>query len=200
MLPGPRLPAPLGIVVGMPAVARASLFRAWLACAVAVVLLATALTPTVHADGGDTAVLVSPVGGVRVVRLFDPPPQPWHAGHRGIDLAASVGAPVLSPGAGVVTFAGDVVDRGVVTITHPQGLRSSLEPVRASVEVGDSVGAGQQIGVVEDGQGHCGGRTCVHWGVRDGARYLNPLDWLAGFGRVRLLPVRRAPTGRRPSS
>ena len=30
-----------------------------------------------------------PVALARVVRRFDPPPQPWLAGHRGVDLAAA---------------------------------------------------------------------------------------------------------------
>ncbi|PID54276.1 MAG: peptidase M23, partial [Micrococcales bacterium] len=68
-----------------------------------------------------------------VSRAFDPPPRRWLAGHRGIDMPAAEGTPVLAPRQGTVTFAGTVVDRGVVTITHPDGLRSSLEPVQPTV-------------------------------------------------------------------
>ena len=172
---------------------------AWPAWVVAMVL-AVAVASTAPAQASARVLLVSPVEGVRVVQLFDPPPLPWNAGHRGIDLAAGVGDPVRAPGSGVVTYAGEVVDRGVVTVSHPGGLRSSLEPVAAEVNVGDAVVAGQPLGTVQDSVGHCGGQTCVHWGVREGTRYLNPLDYLAGFGPVRLLPVDRTPTGRRPSS
>lgn len=133
------------------------------------------------------AILDSPVQPIRVLRLFDPPPQPWNAGHRGIDLATQVDAPVHAPADGLVTFAGWVVDRSVITITHSNGLRSSMEPVVASVEVGQWVSQGQVIGAVESGD-HCV-EACVHWGIRHDDRYLNPLDWLIGFGPVRLLPL-----------
>jgi murein DD-endopeptidase MepM/ murein hydrolase activator NlpD len=124
---------------------------------------------------------VDPPAGVE--RRFDPPEEEWGVGHRGVDLAAAAGSPVLSPGPGVVTFAGQVALRGVVVVTHPDGLRTSLEPVAASVPVGTAVAAGTAIGVVEDGSGgvtpnHCAPRSCVHWGVRRGERYLDPLSLL----------------------
>ncbi len=121
---------------------------------------------------------VDPPAGVE--RLFDPPEEEWGAGHRGVDLTAAVGSPVLSPGPGVVTFAGQVARRGVVVVTHPDGLRTSLEPVAASVPVGTAVAAGTAVGVVEDGAtpNHCTPRSCVHWGVRRGERYIDPLSLL----------------------
>lgn len=131
----------------------------------------------------------APVEPVAITRLFERPAERWLAGHRGIDLASAVGAAVHTPGEGRVAFTGWVVDRSVVTIVHPNGLRTSLEPVEAMVDVGDWVGRGQQIGVVEDSRSHCAPRACVHWGLRHGDDYLNPLDWLEGFGPVRLLPL-----------
>jgi murein DD-endopeptidase MepM/ murein hydrolase activator NlpD len=128
---------------------------------------------------------VDPPSGVE--RLFDPPEQEWGAGHRGVDLTAPEGSRVLSPGPGVVTFAGQVARRGVVVVTHPDGLRTSLEPVAASVPVGAAVVAGSVIGVGEGGAGdsadgatpnHCAPRSCVHWGVRRGERYIDPLSLL----------------------
>lgn len=134
---------------------------------------------------------VPPVPGVDppagVDRRFDPPEQEWGAGHRGVDLVAPAGTRVVSPGPGVVTFAGQVARRGVVVVTHPDGLRTSLEPVAASVPVGTAVTAGAVIGVVEGspagpGDGttgtHCAPRSCVHWGVRRGERYIDPLSLL----------------------
>src|SRR5438105_10956856 len=42
-----------------------------------------------------------PLAGRPVVaRAFAPPPQPWLAGHRGVDLAGAPGAPVLAAGSG----------------------------------------------------------------------------------------------------
>src|SRR5512143_1009667 len=50
----------------------------------------------------------------RVIRPYAPGPQVWSPGHRGVDLAASVGSPLLAAGAGVVSFAGPVAGRAVV--------------------------------------------------------------------------------------
>jgi murein DD-endopeptidase MepM/ murein hydrolase activator NlpD len=135
------------------------------------------------------ASLSSPVIPFRAVHLFDRPDTPWGSGHRGIDIEASVGQEVLSPAEGVVTFSGTVVDRGVVSVRHGNGLVSSVEPVVPSVLEGQSVTAGEPLGTVSDVRGHCAPRTCLHWGVRQGGEYLNPLDVLKGFGRVRLLPL-----------
>ena len=41
-----------------------------------------------------------------VLRPFKPPPRPWLAGHRGVDLAGPPGTEVRSPAAGTVVFAG----------------------------------------------------------------------------------------------
>ncbi len=122
-------------------------------------------------------------------RLFDRPASTWASGHRGVDIAADTGGEVLSPGPGVVTFAGTVVNRGVVTVAHDSGLVSSVEPVDAVVAVGDRVHAGDVLGTVEARAWHCD-TACIHWGVRLDGDYLNPLDALAGFGPVRLLPAR----------
>lgn len=124
-----------------------------------------------------------------VVRPFRAPPTPWGAGHRGVDLAAAVGQPVLSAGRGRVTFAGVVAGRGVVVVTHPGGLRTSYEPVDRRALVGRDVDAGTPVGVVGDvgPLGHCAPAVCLHWGLRDRVRYLDPLT-LVGHGPPVLLP------------
>lgn len=124
-----------------------------------------------------------------MTRAAELPSSPWLPGHRGIDLRAAVGQVVFSPGDGVVTFAGVVVDRPVVTVTLADGRRSSVEPVDPSVEPGSAVSRGQAVGVLADAPSHCRPAACVHWGVRDGDSYLDPLDLLVGFGPVRLLKV-----------
>jgi len=145
-----------------------------------------------RADVGAPATpLLSPIAPFRAVNLFDRPDTPWGPGHRGIDLEASVGQAVLSPADGVVTFAGMVVDRGVVTVRHAGGLVSSVEPILSSVAQGDAVGVGDPLGTVSDERGHCAPATCLHWGVRRNGEYINPLDVLDGFGPVRLLPLAR---------
>ncbi|NYI41847.1 M23 family metallopeptidase [Demequina lutea] len=133
--------------------------------------------------------LSAPVAPFTVQRLASLPPQPWLAGHRGVDLAADTGERVTAPATGVVTYVGFVVDRPVVSIRHVQGLVSSFEPVDSTAVVGDIIARGQTIGTVADTPLHCVRRQCVHWGLRLNGTYVDPLDYLEGFGPVRLLPT-----------
>jgi len=161
--------------------------------------LLVALATAVLAASGSAAPTAPPspagtyrlplAGAADVARRFEPPPQPWAAGHRGVDLRAGAGATVLAPVAGTVTFAGVVAGRGVVTVTDADGRRSSVEPVLAGVRVGDVVGAGQTLGVVLTTGSHCAPATCLHWGVRVGADYVDPMALLPGAGPVVLLPL-----------
>jgi murein DD-endopeptidase MepM/ murein hydrolase activator NlpD len=132
-----------------------------------------------------------PVEAPRVVRRFDPPPRPWLAGHRGVDLAAAPGAVVRAAGAGTVVFAGALAGRGVVSVAHPGGLRTTYEPVGSDLHAGDPVLAGQPIGTLTAGHPGCPSAACLHWGLRRGDQYLDPLA-LLGLGQVRLLPLERA--------
>jgi murein DD-endopeptidase MepM/ murein hydrolase activator NlpD len=124
-----------------------------------------------------------------VARRFDPPDQPWLPGHRGVDLVARVGQAVHTPTGGTVTYAARLAGRGVVVVAHPGGLRSTFEPVAATVEVGAHVAQGDSVGRVAAGAGHCAPETCLHWGVLRGRTYLDPLAFL-GRGRIILLPLR----------
>lgn len=123
----------------------------------------------------------------KVVAGFDPPAQPWQAGHRGVDLLGSPGQPVRTALAGQVSFAGRIAGRGVVVVTHGE-TRTTYEPVAASVPVGTTVAAGDLIGRLETPGSHCFPRACLHWGWLRGATYLNPLE-LVGVRPVRLLPL-----------
>ncbi len=124
-----------------------------------------------------------------LTRPFEAPPTRYAAGHRGIDIAAVPGGTVSAPADGIVSFAGVVVDRPVVSIRHADGLVSSIEPVTAEVSAGDAVRSAQVIGVVASG-GHCDLR-CVHFGVRLHGEYVNPLALLATIERAVLLPLGR---------
>ncbi|WP_435871290.1 murein hydrolase activator EnvC family protein [Micromonospora tulbaghiae] len=127
-------------------------------------------------------------GAPRVVRRFDPPPQPWLSGHRGVDLAAAPGVPVLAAGAGTVLFAGSVAGRPVLTVGHADGLRTTYEPVRSRLTAGTRVDAGTPVGDLLAGHPGCTEAACLHWGLRRETEYLDPLA-LLGLGRVRLLPL-----------
>ena len=129
-----------------------------------------------------------PVTGAPVVtRSFAPPPSPYAAGHRGVDLAAEPGRPVVAAGAGVVAFAGTVAGRPVVSVDHPGGLRTTYEPVTPSVAAGQAVALGTPLGELAAGHAGCPVEACLHWGLRRGETYLDPLALLRP-PRVRLLP------------
>lgn len=142
-------------------------------------LILTALAgaaPAVAASG------TWPVPGA-VVRGFDPPEVAWGAGHRGVDLASDAGTPVRSPADGTVSFAGVIAGRPVLVVEHGE-TRTTLEPVRATVAVGASVRAGDVIGVLEAGHAPCAASACLHWGLKRGEEYLNPLTLLGGGQRL----------------
>ncbi|HXD27947.1 MAG TPA: M23 family metallopeptidase [Arthrobacter sp.] len=129
-----------------------------------------------------------PVGGPGgLLQEFDPPASQWGAGHRGVDLLATQGTRVRSPAAGVVAFAGVVVDRPVITVDHGRGLVSSFEPAVAGLAVGQAVTRGQVLGAVGSG-GHCS-TVCVHWGVRRDGAYIDPLTLVMDRRPSILLPV-----------
>ncbi|MEW2248766.1 M23 family metallopeptidase [Streptomyces sp. NPDC006975] len=145
---------------------------------------------------------VWPVGvRPRVLRGWSPPASPYGPGHRGVDLAAAPGTPVRTVAAGRVSFAGRVAGKGVVSVelrgTGTPPLRTTYEPVRASVRAGDQVPAGAVIGTVEPAGSHCTTFPCLHWGLRRAGTYLDPLQLLPprlrNGGLSRLLPVRGVP-------
>ncbi|WP_235026496.1 M23 family metallopeptidase [Glutamicibacter sp. JC586] len=126
-------------------------------------------------------------GEPKILEPFDKPAQNWLPGHRGVDLAASEGAKVLAPQRGKVTFTSKVVDRPVVVIDHGGGFKTSIEPVTATVMVGDIVDAGDQVGTVATGA-HCSGR-CIHWGVRLNGEYVDPVLLIRDMRPSILLPL-----------
>ena len=124
-----------------------------------------------------------------VVRPFEPPPAPWVAGHRGVDLAGHPGQVVHSALGGTVGFVGSIGGKPVVTVIHG-ARRTTYEPVVATVERGQEVAAGDPLGRLVVTDSHCFPATCLHWGLIRGEDYLDPLS-LVFSGPVRLLPLWR---------
>jgi len=124
-----------------------------------------------------------------VVRQFEPPPNPYASGHRGVDLAGHAGQVVRAALDGTVGFAGSIDGKPVVTVVHGDR-RTTYEPVVATVERGQSVSAGDPLGRLVVTDGHCFPEVCLHWGLIRGEDYLDPLS-LVGGGPVRLLPLWR---------
>jgi murein DD-endopeptidase MepM/ murein hydrolase activator NlpD len=135
---------------------------------------------------GSRSVVRAPLDVVEVLVPFRPPATRFGAGHRGVDLTAEAGTAVVSPGDGIVTFAGTVVDRELVVVEHAE-FRSTLEPITPIVVAGQSVIAGQILGYLVPGHARCAPLACLHWGVRVNDEYVDPLVLLRP-PRVRLLP------------
>lgn len=126
-----------------------------------------------------------PLSSCQVVRAFSPGKHNWDAGHRGVDLAASFFMPVYASQQGKVVYSGQLVNRKVLSISHPENIRTTYEPVLPLVQKGEEVQRGQLIAVVVGK--HCGMSTCLHWGIKTAPdNYLNPWLLLAKK-RVRLL-------------
>ncbi len=140
--------------------------------------------PDLRPPGGP---YLPPMLPLRVEAAFDPPAQRWQPGHRGVDLvAAGEGASVRAAAAGTVTFAGTVVDRGVVTIDHG-GLSTTYEPLTPTVVQGQTVAAGDQIGTISAGA-HCSQR-CLHWGALLEERYIDPMALLTTYRPILKPPL-----------
>jgi murein DD-endopeptidase MepM/ murein hydrolase activator NlpD len=156
------------------------------------VLAAIALmcAPTVRSDNARLDWPLRPRPAV--LRVFDAPSPNWNRGHRGVDLAGVPGQPVHAAGTGTVVFAGELAGRTLVSIAHPGGLRTTYEPVRPAVRVGQLVDAGTVIGELMAGHAGCSAAACLHWGAMWGAAsradYVDPLGLLASTP-VRLKPL-----------
>ena len=116
-----------------------------------------------------------------VVDLFRPGEFRWTPANRGIDYDTYPGQPVRSAGDGTVVFAGQVGGTLHVVVLHADGLRSTYAFLQ-SIEVtrGDSVVQGQTLGTANER---------LHFGVRAGTAYLNPVDLFSTPYRVHLIPL-----------
>ncbi|WP_051794798.1 M23 family metallopeptidase [Streptomyces sp. NRRL S-87] len=124
---------------------------------------------------------------LRLLRWWVPPPGPYAAGHRGVDLAAAPGTEVRAVADGRVYYAGRVAGRGVLSLTLTgTALRTTYEPVCPLVATGEPVLRGQVVARTEP-NAHCA-RPCLHWGLRAGEDYLDPLSLLPR-PTPRLLPL-----------
>jgi hypothetical protein len=118
--------------------------------------------------------------------------RPYAGGmHRGIDVAADAGTPVVAARPGTVTYAGALGAAGNVVAlrTGPYAV-SYLHLRDVSVARGEQVAAGARVGSV----GTTGRRSVpephLHFGVRTGERrYVDPLSLLPGFPQEGAVPA-----------
>ena len=128
----------------------------------------------------------SPLTPTTVTRAFQPPPTPYSAGHRGVDLAGAPGQAVLAASGGFISFAGKIAGRGVIVVVRGV-LRTTYEPVTALVHRGAQVLVGQRIGTLQAGHPGCTAPACLHWGLLRGEVYLDPMSLLTR-PTIRLYP------------
>ncbi|MCU1486139.1 MAG: peptidase family protein [Actinomycetia bacterium] len=148
-----------------------------LCCALLVSLVVVLGAPPAAAEGAYSP----PVGG-SVIDPFRPPATPYGPGNRGIDYATSPDEEVRAAAGGEVVFAGRVGLSQHVVVLHPDGLRTSYSFL-AEVDVrrGDHVERGDVVGRAGDE---------LHFGVRAGDTYLDPLALLRGAApEVHLVPI-----------
>lgn len=148
---------------------------------VAVCLWATVAVPAAtRAEASAPEAPLPPVQG-GISRGFENPPNPFGAGHRGVDIPLTPGTPVVAPLDGTVVFAGPVAGDRFVTLRHGGGVEA-LETTysflsRVDVRVGQAVRAGDVVGA--SGAGHPGeGRPGLHFALRRGGRYVDPAPLL----------------------
>lgn len=130
-------------------------------------------------------------GQIHLLAPYRQPNSDYSAGHRGVDYRAALNARVLAPADGQIAFAGQVVNRKLVTIKHGASLITEFEPVCALLDVGTAVKQGDLIGTVcnelPNYVWHCL-EPCLHFSLRSQGKYLSPLALIGGLSPTRLLP------------
>lgn len=131
-----------------------------------------------------------PVDGP-ILRAFDAPDSPYARGHRGIDVAAARGTPVVAPADGVVTAVGRVGSNRYVSIEVGDALVTLSFLGSVSVRVGDAVERG--VPVARSGDGHPAVSVPhVHVSVRFDGIYVDPFPLFEPLDvspYIRLVPV-----------
>jgi murein DD-endopeptidase MepM/ murein hydrolase activator NlpD len=152
--------------------------------------------PATVPDPPRVPALWMPVTG-SVVRGFDARAGPFGRGHRGIDIAASVGATVRAPAAGRIAFAGPVAGTTWISLLVAPGVRVTLGPlldpvtdvrVPSRAPLG-RVGPGHGAGTAGGAGSGTGTGTTLHLSVRVDGVYVDPLAYLIDRPRPRLAPL-----------
>ena len=124
-----------------------------------------------------------PVSG-EVITPYRNGTDPYASGqHRGIDIAAPIGAPVVAAAGGEVRFAGTAGSSGLtVSIRTGDGYDTSyLHLSSLAVRAGGRVSAGDRIGAVGTTGTRSATQPHLHFGVRDAGTlhaYHDPLSFL----------------------
>jgi murein DD-endopeptidase MepM/ murein hydrolase activator NlpD len=98
--------------------------------------------------------------------------------HRGVDISAPTGTPVVAPADGVIRFVGEGLDLGrLIIIDHGYGFSTKYGHLKKYfVQTGDKVRSGQTIGAVGSSGTSTGPH--LHYEVHIHDRPVNPSDYL----------------------
>ncbi|MCP4962507.1 MAG: M23 family metallopeptidase [Actinomycetia bacterium] len=124
-----------------------------------------------------------------VIDPFRAPANPFGAGNRGLEFGTPPGATVHAAASGTILFAGLVAGSRWVTISHPDGVRTSYGVLsELLVSVGQSISKGDPIGQTAG---------ALHVSARIGDAYVDPSILFGGATRVHLTITRHgvAPPG-----
>lgn len=142
------------------------------------------LAPLPRAEAGTWPLRPRP----EVASGFVAPSHRWGPGHRGVDLVGLPGQTVLAAAPGRVAFVGSVAGVAVVSVAHPDGRRTTYQPVVSALPVGHPLAQGEPLGALLPLGSHCAPATCLHWGLKQGDAYLDPRSLITAE-RIRLLPL-----------
>lgn len=168
-----------------------SVSTAVVAALVAASLAMPAMPPPPAPPAPEPVTYTWPIRGP-LLRRFEPPGHAYGPGHRGIDIAAPVGSPVMAAASGVVAFAGTIAGARYLSIDHPDGVRTTYSWLSVlMVERGDRVRGGAVV--ARTGTGHPETpEPHLHLGARQGGAYVDPLALLgdpSAAGVVHLAPL-----------
>ena len=98
--------------------------------------------------------------------------------HRGVDISAPTGTPIVAPADGVIRLAGEGLDLGrLIIIDHGYGFSTKYGHLKKYfVQTGDKVRKGQTIGAVGSSGASTGPH--LHYEVHIHDRAVNPADYL----------------------
>ena len=117
-----------------------------------------------------------------VIDPFRPPAHIGAPGNRGLEYGNPLFVGVFAAADGVASFAGMVAGRGVVSIEHSDGVRTTYTGMTTVwAETGRAVRQGEAVGLA--------GRN-IHFGARIRDHYLDPqvlIDESEGSARPRLI-------------
>jgi murein DD-endopeptidase MepM/ murein hydrolase activator NlpD len=131
------------------------------------------------------ACLLPPVDAT-IVDPFREPACPWCPGNRGVTYRLRPGSAVRAAAGGTVTFSGVVAGVRYVVVAHADGLRATYGGlVSSALDSGDRLARGSVVG---------SSGTELHFGLRDGERYVDPEPLLGDVvHRARLVPTDGTP-------